>query len=270
MTISAKEPKMPSLPYKWNSTHIDIMLENASDDPTVKEKNITGFFKGIEVEGLSSGNISRLIKSGYDSVSKIIKMNEDDFLKVEGFKGKMAHKIYTGIQEKIKEANIVSLMAASNIFGRGFSVKKLELILNEIPDILVSDLTKQDKINAVSSIKGMADKSAESFVSSIDEFKSFLKECGLEYKLHVHDKKPKVDETHVLFGKTIVLTGTRDKHILEFLKKVGARLGSNVSKNTYLVIAKNKDDDTGKADEARKLNIPIMSVEEFTNHFINN
>jgi hypothetical protein len=29
------------------------------------------------------------------------------------------------------------------------------------------------------------------------------------------------------------------------------------------VIAKDKDEDTGKAEEARKINIPIMSVEEF-------
>jgi NAD-dependent DNA ligase len=72
-----------------------------------------------------------------------------------------------------------------------------------------------------------------------------------------------------LFGKSVVLTGTRDKDIMEFLKKVGANQGSNVSKNTHLVIAKNKDEDTGKAEEARKLNIPIMSVEEFIQTYIN-
>lgn len=69
--------------------------------------------------------------------------------------------------------------------------------------------------------------------------------------------------SHSLNNKTIVLTGTRDKNIINFLKNVGANQGSSVSKNTYLVIAKNKEDDTGKAEEARKLNIPIMSVDEF-------
>ena len=72
--------KMPDIPYKWNETNIDIILENTLEDPTVKEKNITGFFKGIEVDGLSSGNISRLIKTGYDTVPAIIKMNENDFI----------------------------------------------------------------------------------------------------------------------------------------------------------------------------------------------
>ena len=77
------------------------------------------------------------------------------------------------------------------------------------------------------------------------------------------------DQTHPLFGKTVVLTGTRDKNIIEFLKNIGANQGSSVSKSTFLVVAKNKDEDTGKAEEARKLNIPLMSVEEFIQTYIN-
>jgi NAD-dependent DNA ligase len=254
---------MPSVPYKWNDTHVDIMLENASEDPTVKEKNITGFFRGIGVEGLSSGNITRLIKAGYDTVPKIIEMSESDFLNVEGFKGKMANKIYTGIHNKLKETSIIELMAASNIFGRGFSEKKMELILNELPDILISNDTKEGKIKAVASVKGMAIKTAEAFVYKIEDFKDFLSVCGLEYKLYEKATEKSIDQSHPLFGKTIVLTGTRDKHIIELLKNIGVNQGSSVSKSTFLVIAKNKDEDTGKAEEARKLNIPIMSVEEF-------
>ncbi|NBQ17529.1 hypothetical protein EBU24_04380, partial [bacterium] len=269
VTVPSEEPKMPSVPYKWNDTHVDIMLENASEDPTVKEKNITGFFRGIGVEGLSSGNITRLIKAGYDTVPNIIGMTEADFLNVEGFKGKMANKIYTGIQQKLQEASIIELMAASNIFGRGFSEKKMELVLNELPDILVSDDTEQQKIQAVSSVKGMASKTAEAFVSKIEDFKEFLTDCGLEDKLYEKPQKKSVDQTHPLFGKTVVLTGTRDKDIIDFLKNIGANQGSSVSKSTFIVIAKNKDEDTGKAEEARKLNVPIMSVDEFIQTYIN-
>lgn len=269
VTVPAEEPKMPSVPYKWNDTHVDIMLENASEDPTVKEKNITGFFRGIGVEGLSSGNITRLIKTGFDTVPKIIRMTETDFLTVEGFKGKMANKIYTGIQEKLHEASIIQLMAASNIFGRGFSEKKMEIILNELPDILVSDDSEQEKIQHVTSVKGMATKTAEAFVVKIEDFKNFLIECGLKDKLYEEVKQKTIEQSHPLFGKTIVLTGTRDKDIIEFLKNVGANQGSSVSKSTFLVVAKYKDEDTGKAEEARKLNVPIMSVEEFIQTYIN-
>ena len=241
--IVPSEPKMPSVPYIWNDTHIDIMLVNASEDPTVKEKNITGFFKGIKVDGLSSGNISRLINSGFSTVPQIIAMSESDFLKVDGFKDKMANKIYTGIRDKLNETTIIELMAASNIFGRGFSEKKMEIILNELPDILVSNQTNKDKINAVITVKGIALKTAESLVNNIEDFKHFLTDCGLEYKLYEINTETAIKNTaHPLFEKTIVLTGTRDKNIIEFLKNTGVKQGSTVNKNTYLVIAKNKEE----------------------------
>jgi NAD-dependent DNA ligase len=269
VTSPAEEAKMPSVPYKWNDTHVDVMLENASDDPTVIEKNITGFFRGIGVEGLSSGNISRIINAGFNSVPKIIKMTEKDLLTVEGFKGKMASKVYNGIQDALKQASLITLMAGSNIFGRGFSDKKLELILNELPNILVSNESRNNKIAEVASVKGMALKTAESFVDKIETFKAFLKDCNLEDKLYLKSQKIAVDESHPLFKKTIVLTGTRDKDIIEYLKKVGATQGANVSKNTFMVVAPSKDEDTGKAQEARKLNIPIISIDEFKQTYIN-
>jgi DNA ligase (NAD+) len=278
ITIPAEEPKMPSIPYIWNETNIDVMLENISEDPTVKEKNITGFFRGIGVDGLSSGNIMRLIAAGYDSVDKIILMKENEFLKVEGFKDKMSKKIYGGIQSKLVESSIVSFMAASNIFGRGFSDKKCELILSALPDILISSKTKEIKINEVASLKGMALKTAELFVSKISLFNDFMEKCGLKNILYQPlqinrqlENETQLDNTHshILFGKSIVLTKTRDKDILDFMKHHGAIQGSGVRKDTYLVIASDKNDNTGKAEDARKLNIPIMSICEFKERFMN-
>jgi hypothetical protein len=126
------------VPYKWNDTHIDIMLEDVGSDETVKEKVITGFFRGINVEGLSSGNIARIVQAGFDTVPAILKMTKEDLLSVEGFKEKTAEKLFSGIREKIEIAPLVTIMAASNLFGRGFSDKKLELIMSEYPDVLLS------------------------------------------------------------------------------------------------------------------------------------
>ena len=263
--VPSSEAKMPDVPYQWNATGVDVMLINAAEDPTVKEKNITCFFKGIEVDGLGGGNISRIIDTGYDTVPKIIKMSIADFLKVDGFKEKMATKLYTGIQEKLGSASLTTLMAASNIFGRGFSDKKLELILRELPDILVSSKTPMQKVAAVAAIKGMAEKTAFAFVHQINEFKAFLNECGLENKLLLTTTtmEPIVNTSNPLYKKTVVLTGTRDKQVIEILKIAGAVQGASVSKNTFLVVAKSADDDTGKAEDARKLGIPILSVEQF-------
>ena len=76
------------------------------------------------------------------------------------------------------------------------------------------------------------------------------------------------DESHPLFGKSIVMTGFRDKKIIEELPKFGAKLGSSVSKNTFVVLVKDKDETTGKVAEAKKLGVAIMTPEEFTGKYL--
>jgi NAD-dependent DNA ligase len=273
VVVGAEEPKMPSVPYKWNDTHVDVMLEDLLSDETVKEKNITGFFKGIGVEGLSGGNITRIIKAGYDTVPKILKMSVDELKNVEGFQIKTATKIHDGIKEKIAAASLVTLMSATNIFGRGFNEKKIELIMEAYPDVFNSAISDAEKIKKIAEIKGMAMKTAEAFVAKIDDFEDFLMETDMYYKLFEFQNAQKnkdmelVDENaqqqHPLYGKTIVMTGFRNKELEGDLKKIGAKIGTSVSKNTYLVIAKNKDDETGKVLEAKKLGVNVVSLEEF-------
>jgi NAD-dependent DNA ligase len=272
VVVPAEQAKMPSVPFRWNDTHVDVMLENIESDETVKEKNITGFFRAIGVEGLSSGNIMRIIKAGFDTVPKIINMTVDDLLHVEGFKIKTATKIHDGIKEQILTASLITLMSGSNAFGRGFSEKKLELIIDAYPDVLSSSENVDKKVERVAKIKGMAKKTAELFVEKIPEFISFMKEANLEYKLNSTPLVKNYDIGHELYGKSIVMTGFRDVIIQDKLKKIGANLGASVSKNTFVVLIKDAevDQDTGKALEAKKLGIPIMTRDIFiTNYFTN-
>jgi DNA ligase (NAD+) len=265
VVVKAENAKMPNIAYKWNETHIDIMLEDIENDETVKEKNITGFFKGIGVEGLSSGNVARIVEAGYDNVPKILSMTIDNFLEVDGFKMKMASKIYEGIKERINTVSLVTIMAASNLFGRGFSDKKLELIMSNYPTILLSNESEEQKIHKILEIKGIAQKTAESFVERIPNFIQFIKDANLIKKLvdTKIESKIEIDESHPLFGKTIVMTGFRDNEIQNALKSVGAKLGTNVTKNTFILLSKNSDDDTGKSADARRLGVQIMNPSEF-------
>ena len=278
VTVQAPEPKMPTQTYKWNATNVDIILENMEQDETVREKVVTGFFKGIEVDGLGSGNISRIIEAGYDTVPKIINMTIEDFLKVEGFKSTMANKIHNGIKEKTAAASLVTLMSASNLFGRTFGERKIELIMNEYPDILISKETDQEKTEKIQKVKGIAEKSATTFVESIEIFNNFIKECGLEYKLNQsknknEDKDKDLAQSFIkvdspLYNKTIIMTGFRDKNLEEQIKSAGAKLGTSVSKNTFIVIVKHLEEDTSKASDAKKLGVPLITVESFNKKYL--
>ena len=216
---------------------------------------------------MGSGNVSRIIEASFNTVPKIINMTIEDFLKVEGFKSTMANKIHNGIKEKLSAASLVTLMSASNLFGRTFGERKIELIMNEYPDILISKESNAQKIQKVLSVKGIAEKSATTFVENITPFNNFIKECGLENKLNIQPFINKNVELNVLYNKTIIITGFRDKNLEEKIKNAGAKLGSSVSKNTFVVIVKNLEEDTTKASDAKKIGVPLVTVEDFNKEY---
>lgn len=265
VTLAAACAKMPSSDsYGWNETNVDIILVNPDSDLVVREKVIAGFFKQLEVEGLGEGNVGRLVEFGFDTISKILHMSVADFLKVDGFKITMATKIHQGIQERISLASLNTLMAASNLFGRGLSIKKIEMIMEACPGVLTSLAGRADKLKQLLSVKGIAEKTAELFLNNIPGFIDFLKECGLEGKLCGVLKKVETGG-HVLFNKTVVMTGFRDKDLEEKLKSVGAKMGAGVSKNTFALIVKTMDETplSAKLVEAKKLGVGIMPLDVF-------
>jgi DNA ligase (NAD+) len=266
VTTPATQAKMPSEDYIWNDTHVDVMLQDATGNAVVLEKNITGFFKGIGVDGLGSGNVEKMIAAGFDSVPKILRMKKEDFLKVDGFKDKTATKLFEGIRDKVAAASLATIMSESNKLGRGFSSKRAELIMEKYPTIFEEGERNAAKL---AEIEGFQKKSAEGFVQHIPEFLKFLEECGLQDKLNFKQSTPVVrDESHPLFGKSIVMTGFRDKELEEKLKMVGAKLGSSVSKNTFVVLTKDVNENTGKVQDAKSKNVPIMTPEDFVAKYL--
>ena len=275
IVVPAKEPLMPDVPYVWNDTHVDIMLVDKSADATVREKNILGFFKALEVDGIGAGVIKKLISAGYDSVPAILRMREADFLGIEGFKKTLANKIYTNIKSGVESASLPVLMKASNIFGRGFGERKLKPVLAKFPNILLDKESDSAMIEKLITVEGWSTKSASEFIKHIGAFVAFMKECGLEDRLRAASKAKESgagDEgseagaaktSHPLYGKKIVMTGFRDKDLIKLIENKGGELGSSVSKKTFAVLVKDLDEDTGKAEQARQLGVSLMTPDSF-------
>ena len=268
--VPAAEGKMPdadAMPYEWNATHVDVVLKNVDTNDTVKEKNIVGFFSDLEVDGLATGNVRRIMAAGFDTVPKILKMTEADFKDVDGFKKKMIEKVRTSMKEKVGSASIVQLMAASNKFGRGIGIRVLTPLMDANQDFLTKDETKSEKIAKLNATG--IHKNAEAFYNNIDGFLAFIRECGLENKLtgtKIHETPEPVetlDKSNPLFEKSIVMTKIRNKEIIEHLKKVGATLEDSFRKNTVALVMKDKSDITNKMRDAEKRGIEIFTVEEF-------
>ena len=281
VTVPAENAKMPEQAYTWTDTHVDIILENFAEDATVREKNATGFFTTLEVDGLSSGNIKRLFKAGYDSVAKILKMSKADFETVEGFKEKTAEKLSQSIREKVANAGLLQLMVASNKIGKGMAEKKIQPILEAFPQILTSCETPEQKTEMLKTIKGIGKENAQEFVMNIPSFMAFLEECGLENKLHASaTDQPNIglkptaaliaEEflNHPLYKRKIIMSKIRDKQIIDVLPKYGATLEDTMKKDVFALVIKSHDETSNKTEFAKKNGIPIYTPEEFKAKFL--
>jgi NAD-dependent DNA ligase len=265
VSAPAEKAKMPNVAYKWNDTHVDILLEDISSDRTVQEKNITLFFTELEVDGLKAGNVKKIMDAGYTTIPQILKMKEDDFKKA-GFKT-MAAKYVENIDKKITEAPLLTIMVASGTMGRGLGNRKLGPIMEKYPDILVSTESPEEKIAKVKSVQGIEQKTAKLFVENIPTFLEFLRTCDLEYKLKENPQEKKASAvaytSHSMYGKKIVMTKVRDSLVIEFITKNGGTMEDNVKSDTFVLIVKSKEDVSNKMKEAEKKGVPIMTLEEF-------
>ena len=275
VTTPAEKPKMPDVPYTWTDTHVDIILANKDDDVNVLEKNITSFFTSLEVDGLSQGNVKRIMKAGYNSICKILDMDEKDFLNVEGFKEKMAKKVYESISSKVKDASLIKIMAASNKFGRGIGERKIKPIMEAYPKILETNESNDEKIKMLMAVKGIGKENAKSFVENMPVFLEFMNQCKLTYKYgekpeeKAEDSVNEENKDHPLYMKKIVMTKVRDKEIIDKLALYGSTMENKVDKNTFALIVKSKDDVSNKTKKAEELGVPIFTPEEFIEKYLN-
>ena len=123
VTKPASQAKMPNEKYVWNDTHIDIMLEDKSQNETVLEKNISGFFKQLGVDGLAIGNVRKIIKAGFDDVCKVIHVTST-IIGNRWIQRKMADKLYQRIQEKVKNASLIEIANIQIVIWTWFQSKE--------------------------------------------------------------------------------------------------------------------------------------------------
>ena len=269
---------LPKYDYEWLESGADIKLkdEDKSTNVTVQLKNISKFFKDLEVEGLGEANTKKLIAMGADSVPKILALTVKEFEKAENFKEKMATKVYKSIHSKVDSASLVDIAAASNIFGKGFGGLSIGKILKEQPDILTSSASDGVKIGLIQAIGGFGSKTGTAFVAAIPDFVKFLTACQMTYKLQTVDKAidTAVDKAetinHALKGKIIVMSEFTNSPIKKAvlaakLVALGVIIEETIKKTTdFLVMGEIKE--TSKMKKAMSIGMPksnIMEVGDF-------
>ena len=265
---TASRPSLPKVKYHWNPTNIDIILDNMDDNQDVIIRRLVSFFKTLSVDYLSTGLITRLVVNGYNTISKIITMNVNDFLELDGIKDRMANKLYNSIHTVIDNPiHPTVLMSASNVFGVGFGVRKLNMIFKVYPNILEKPIN-QINVELINKVEGFSTKTSKQFVSKLPEFYKFLKQHPqLQIQRLKKYNKRKSQVPGKLNGYTIVITGFRDKSLQNFIESEGGTISSGISGKVTLVIAKDPNSNSGKIKKAKEKGIKIITLTQFMSQF---
>ena len=208
--------------------------------------NITGLGPSI-IEKLFSTNLVK-------DVADIYRLQEEDFLLLEGVKEKSAAKLYQAIQAS-KENSAEKLLFGLGI--RHVGSKASQLLLQYFHSIENLAQADPDEVASIESLGGVIAKSLQTYFATegSEILLRELKEAGvnLDYKGQT------VVADAALSGLTVVLTGKLERlkrsEAKSKLESLGAKVTGSVSKKTDLVVA--GADAGSKLQKAQELGIEV-------------
>lgn len=219
--------------------------------------NITGLGPSI-VEKLFAANLVK-------DVADIYRLQEEDFLLLEGVKEKSAAKLYQAIQAS-KENSAEKLLFGLGIRHVGSKVSQLLLqYFHSIENLSQAD---SEEVASIESLGGVIAKSLQTYFATegSEILLRELKETGvnLDYKGQT------VVADAALSGLTVVLTGKLERlkrsEAKSKLESLGAKVTGSISKKTDLVVV--GADAGSKLQKAQELGIQVRDeawLESFKN-----
>lgn len=264
----AKKPSLPDdLDYEWDENHVNIILKNADDNETVIIQRLTKFLRYIGVDNMSEGLVTRLVKNGLNTIPKVISLTINDLLEMDGFQKTLATKLYNNLQLALDNLNILTLMAGSNVFGRGFGERKIKKILDCYPDIIdtYSKKTHSEWKNKLLDLEGFDDITVNQFLEALPDFLTFYKNIRKIVNIKPHINK--VKKNGLFVDEIVVFTGFRNKDWQKFIEGEGGKVSGSVSKNSTLVVFNDGEESSSKYQTAKKLGIKTIAKSLFAKKY---
>lgn len=246
-------------PLKWDETLTDIVCIN----PDCKEKiikQITYFFTTLETEEMQEATVRKFYEGGLNSVEKIVNASEKELSQIGGIGAKLSKKL-RGQFDKYADNGVsfAKILTAYNVFGGVIGEKTCQMIFDSLSDedvkVLFNDGTLPNK--TLLSIDGVAETTATSFNNGLAVFFNIIENSPFPIS-YVKNNVVLADNP-----ESVCFTGFRNKEWEERLSKEGHKVVSGVSKNTTILVTKDKESSSSKVKKAKGLSIPILTPEEF-------
>ncbi len=216
----------------------------------------------MNIEGLSEKIIRVLNQNcNVNSFSDLYLLKQCDLVGLEGFKDKKIKNLISSI-EKSKNCNLNNFIDALGIDGVGEkTAKDLAKKYKNISSL--KNATFEDLI-LIQDVGEIIAKNIVRYFSNEQNISEINKLFELGVKIN-ESQELKMDSSHILFGKKIVLTGTLQNYsrnkATEIIESFGGTVSSSVSKNTDFVLA--GSDAGSKLTKAENLGVKIISEEDF-------
>ena len=156
-------------------------------------------------------------------------------------------------------------MVASNAFGRGFGSKRLGAIIRGIPKL--TDGKYIPSLTELMAIDSVSDKTAETFLLGLVQYRIFEKEIGLKC-ISTKNTNASTSPQGKLAGQVVVFTGFRDAKVKSKVEEIGGEVGETITKKTTILLTKDMSSTSSKIEKAKQSGIQVMHIDDFLNKYM--
>jgi len=219
--------------------------------------------KAMDIDGLGGETVDLLVKEGLiNNYADLYELSTDQVIPLERLAEKSAENLINGI-EASKQIPFERVLFALGIRYVGETVaKKLAKHFKTLDNIIAASI---EELVSVDEIGDRIATSVVDFFSSEENLLvvNRLKEYGIQLELSQEELESRTDK---LNGNAFVVSGVFNSVSRDELKKLiennGGKVSSSISSKTSFVVAGDKMGPS-KRTKAEKLNIPIISEEDF-------
>ena len=189
------------------------------------------------------------------TIGDIYRLKEDAFaaLEMDGRRvGGMAKRALKSVEAK-RELTLDYLVGSLGIplVGRKMALLLIQAGFDDL------DKMSQAKVTELAAVEGFGQTKAEAFRQGFDDRKRLILDilaAGVTIKI------PEVIQqtSSSMVGEAVCMTGFRDAAMEDAIKAAGGSIASGVSKNTTILVCKDKTSTSGKAQKARDLGLTLL------------
>lgn len=219
--------------------------------------------KAMNIDGLGAETIDLLYNEGLiKNIADLYDLKKEQISRLERLGDKSADRILKSLEES-KQVPFEKVLFALGIRYVGETVAKI--LTNKLVSIEQMESATLEELTEIDEIGGRIAESVKAYFAHPENLALVerLKAVGLQMQL---DESALANRSEKLKGLQIIISGTFEKNSRDDLKKMieqnGGKNVSSISKNTSYMLA-GANIGPSKLEKVQKLNIPIISEDEF-------